>query len=246
MDADLAVQSFCFRGFKDNDEVARLVRECGFARIELCAVHADFSDESAFDDIVGAYTDGGVQIVSIGVERLGTDETEVRKRFEFLRRAGASFMSVDFSIGEAPQAYRVAEKLADEYDVQLGIHNHGGLHWLSCPAVLEHAFSQTSPRIGLSLDTAWALHSHADPVEMIGRFSDRVFLLHLKDFVFDRAGRPEDVICGLGNLDLDALTGALKEIDFSGPAIVEYEADVDNPVPALQKCLAEFKKYWPS
>ncbi len=238
-----AVQSFCYRNFKDNAKVAELVRECGSTQIELCGVHVDFSDEKSFDSVIETYADAGVKIVSIGVERLSTDKDEARKRFEFLKKAGAAYMSVDFGIKETPAACAVAAELAREYDVRLGIHNHGGLHWLGSPAVLENVFSQTSSRIGLSLDTAWALHSHADPVKMARQFAERLYMLHIKDFIFDRAGNPEDVVCGRGNLDLDELGKALEEIRFDGPAIIEYEGDVENPVPALKECVAELNKH---
>ncbi len=244
MTQDFAIQSYCFRNFKDHSVVAGFVRECGCTQIELCAAHVDFSDVSCFDRVIGTYEESGVHIVSIGVEKLGTDVEEARKRFEFVRKAGASFMSVDFNIREVPEAYGIAEKLAEEYDIRLGIHNHGGLHWLGSPSVLEHAFEQTGGRIGLSLDTAWALHSHADPVKMVQQFSERLYLLHLKDFVFDPSGSPEDVVCGSGNLDLDAMVDALKGIDFAGPAIIEYEGDVEEPVPALKKCVNKLREHW--
>jgi hypothetical protein len=34
----------------------------------------------------------------------------------------------------------------------------------------------------------------------------------------------------------------LKQVNFSGPLVIEYEGDVENPVPALKECAAELKK----
>ncbi len=237
MKSDVAIQSYCFRNFKDNSQVAQMVRECGCSKIELCGVHVDFSDESCFGEVIETYEKAGVQIVSIGVEKIGKSEVEARKRFEFVRKAGASHMSVDFAISEVPDSYRIAEKLADEYDINLGIHNHGGLHWLGSPAMLENVFGQTTGRIGLSLDTAWALHSHADPVQMAGEFSQRLYLIHLKDFLFDSAGNHRDVVVGRGNLDLESLMAVLRKVDFRGPVVIEYEGDAEDPVPALKECV---------
>lgn len=152
--SNLGVQSFCFRGFKDNAKVVALVKECGLSKIELCSVHADFSDESTFDDVIGTYAAAGVDIASIGVQHLSADEAAERKFFEFARKAGAPTMAVTFAIDATPEAYRVAEKLADEYDIYLAIHNHGGRDWLGSSAMLQQVMSQTSPRIGLCLDTA--------------------------------------------------------------------------------------------
>lgn len=234
---ELGVQSFTFRHFKDNREVARLVKQCGLNAIELCSIHADFSDESAFDKVVSLFIEEGVRIVSIGVQGMANDERVERRYFEFVRKAGARVMSVNFSLSTVPDCFRTAEKLADEYDIKLAIHNHGGRHWLGCADTLRHVFSKTSERIGLCLDTAWALDSRESPVAMVEEFSDRLYALHIKDFVFERSGHPVDVVVGTGNLDLKALVEALKEIDFNGCAVLEYEGDVENPVPAVTKCV---------
>jgi sugar phosphate isomerase/epimerase len=115
----------------------------------------------------------------------------------------------------------------------VGIHNHGGPHWLGCARTLQWVFDQTSERIGLCLDTAWALDSREDPVAMAERFGSRLHGVHIKDFVFDRARQPEDVIVGTGNLDLPGLLKTMDAVGFSGAVVLEYEGDVENPVPAL-------------
>ncbi|MCM8769644.1 MAG: sugar phosphate isomerase/epimerase, partial [Candidatus Omnitrophica bacterium] len=176
-----------------------------------------------------------IRIVSIGVCSLSNREPEERNLFEFLRQAGAQLMSVSFDINTMPDCFRTAEKLAEEYGVKLAIHNHGGRHWLGCSQTLDYVFKNTSERIGLCLDTAWALDSGEDPVAMVEKFSQRLFALHIKDFVFDRAGRPQDVVAGQGNLDLRKLFQSLKNIGFSGESIIEYEGDVENPVPAIRE-----------
>ena len=239
---ELGVQSYCFRGFKENERVAELVRECGLSNIELCGVHADFADESGFGRIIETYTSRGVKIISIGVQRFSADEAAERKYFEFAARAGAKVISADFAVDSVPASFRTAEKLADEYDISLAIHNHGGRHWLGPAAMLRQVFASTSARIGLCLDTAWALDSGEDPVAMAETFADRLYGLHFKDFVFDRARKPEDVVVGQGNLALAQLMRALESNGFEGAAVLEYEADVSNPVPALQACVAAIGK----
>jgi sugar phosphate isomerase/epimerase len=234
---ELAVQSYCFRHFKDNAVCADMVRQCGLARIELCGVHVNFADAAACDRAIDAYKKAGVRVVSIGVSSLKGDEAAERPLFEFLKKAGARHMSVDFAVASVPESYRVAERLAEAYGVRLGIHNHGGRHWLGPAAMLAQVFATTSDRIGLCLDTAWALDSGEDPVAMAERFAPRLTALHLKDFVFDKARKPTDVVVGTGNLDLAKLRATLQKIDFSGLAILEYEGDVEDPVPAVSACV---------
>ena len=40
-----------------------------------------------------------------------------------------------------------------------------------------------------------------------------------------------------GNLDLPGLVQMLKQIRFGGPTVIEFEGDVENPVPALKACV---------
>jgi sugar phosphate isomerase/epimerase len=59
----------------------------------------------------------------------------------------------------------------------------------------------------------------------------------VKDFTFDRAGAPHDVVVGTGNLDLKGLLRLLVKRGWSGNCTIEYEGDVENPVPALSSCV---------
>lgn len=240
--AELGVQSYCFRGFKTNQEVIACIKACGLSAVELCGVHADFNHESAFGRIVSQYKEGGVRIVSIGVQEFADDEKKETSFFEFARRAGAGFMSVDFVLDRMPACFRTAEKLAEKYDIRLAIHNHGGQHWLGSEAMLDYVFKMTSPRIGLCLDTAWALQSQKDPIELAERFGNRLYGLHIKDFIFDRAGKHQDVIVGTGNLMLCRLSEVLNKINFQGYTVLEYEGDVNNPVPAIKQCVEQVRK----
>ena len=234
----LAVQSYCFRGFKANEQVIEQVKKIGLSRIELCGVHVNFTDEKSFDSVLALYAKGGVKIVSIGVQGFKNDVANETKFFEFAKRAGAKLISCSFDINSVPACYRTAEKLADKYDINLGIHNHGGRHWLGAPDVLAHVFANTSKRIGLCLDTAWMLDSGGDPVAVAEKFADRLYGVHIKDFVFDRARKPEDVVVGTGNLNLAKLAAVMKEKAPAGCCpILEYEGDVNNPGPALRKCV---------
>lgn len=233
----LGVQSYCFRGFADNADVAAKVRAIGLSKIELCVRHADFAVPASYSGVLGAYGAHGVSIVSIGVNGISGDEAKDRNLFEFCKAAGCRHMSVDFAPDALPARLRAAEKLSEEYGVVCGIHVHGGRHWLGSSQALRWVFSQCSKRIGLCLDTAWAMDAGEDPLKMIREFADRLHLLHLKDFVFDRARRPQDVVVGTGNLDLPALQTALREAGFQGLAILEYEGDVNDPVPALKECV---------
>lgn len=240
--ADFGVQSYCFREFKDNVHVAASVKEIGLSRIEVCAVHADFNDPSTFAVSIAPYADAGVEIVSLGVQTFQGDEATERKWFECAQQAGAKFISAHFRVESFMQAIPIAMKLAAEFDIRLAIHCHGGYQFGGSLDVLNHLLEISDERIGICLDTAWCLQSGGNPVQWVEKFADRLYGVHYKDFEFDKQGKWKDVIVGAGALDLPALCDALTAVNFAGYAVLEYEADAVNPVPALKQCVESFKK----
>jgi sugar phosphate isomerase/epimerase len=92
------------------------------------------------------------------------------------------------------------------------------------------------------MDTAWALDAKQDPVKWAEKYAARLYAVHIKDFVFDRARQSTDVVVGTGNLKLAELIKTLKSKGFQGEWILEYEGDVENPIPALQKCVEAIRQ----
>lgn len=249
--SQLGVQSWCFREFHGADKLVDLTRQCGLASIELCGVHAEFGNPATHEETISAFQAKDIAISSviaisgIGVECFSGNKADEEKLFQFARKAGAMTISANFDIETVPGAYRVAEELSERYGVRVAIHNHGGSHWLGSATALQHVFSHTSDRIGLCLDTAWALDAREDPVAVAEKFQDRLYSVHIKDFVFDRSGKPEDVVAGTGNLDLPRLLRVLDSMDFAGPLVIEYEGDAADPVPALSKSVQAVQKNMP-
>lgn len=239
---DLGVQSWCYRNWKDLPGFLTQLKNSGVTATEICGVQIDFSKPEGFAAAIKTCKDAGVRILSIGVQGVGSDPAKEENYFKFCQQAGAKFMSISFAPTAMWDGLRATEKLADKYDVKLGIHNHGGYDWLGNTTILDYVFKNTSPRIGLCLDTAWALDAKQNPIEMAEKFKDRLYGVHIKDFIFDRARNSEDVVVGTGNLDLPKLAATLKKNNFNGYTVLEYEGDVNNPVPAISKCVAEWKK----
>lgn len=242
---DFGVQSYCFRNFKDNQEVAQLVKKIGVSSIELCGVHANFEDPTGFRDIVKIYRDAGVDIVSIGVQTF-SGEAKERKWFECAAAAGARHISAHFRIDSFQTAVPATAKLAEEYGMRIGIHCHGGYMFGGSPDVIRHLLDLGGERIGVNIDTAWCMQigpHHGKPSQWVReRFAGRVYGVHYKDFVFDRNGQWNDVVVGTGNLDLPDFVKALEETGFDGMAVIEYEANPENPVPALTECVRKMRE----
>jgi sugar phosphate isomerase/epimerase len=237
MKQPIAIQSWCFRHFKPLPEFFAQLKAVGVTATEVCGVHASFGDPASAAATLAQFNQAGVKIVAIGVEYLTGDYAADKPRFEWCKAAGVKNMSISFKPEAMFDGIKTIEKLADEFDLQLGIHNHGGYDWLGNPTILKHVFDRTTHRIGLHLDTAWAIDAKQNPVEMAEKFIDRLVGVHIKDFVYDRLRNPSDVIIGTGILDLPKFTGVLNGAHFAGPLVIEYEGDVENPVPALAECV---------
>jgi sugar phosphate isomerase/epimerase len=240
---DFGVQSYCFRHFKQNTEVAKLVKKIGVNKIEVCAVHADFNDLPDWKKIVKIYQDAGVGIVSIGVQTFVGADSE-RSWFECAREAGAKHISAHFRVDSYSTAIPKTVELCEEYGIKVGIHCHGGYMFGGSPDVLSHLLEIGAPHIGVCIDTAWCMQigpHQGNPVKWVEKFGERVYGVHYKDFTFDRNGQWNDVVVGTGNLDLPAFVSALEANNFSGMAVIEYEADVENPVPALTECVNKMR-----
>ncbi len=236
---DFGVQSYCFREFKNNAEVAAKIREIGLDQVELCGIHADFHNPAAFGEVVKTYLDAGVAIVAFGVETFVGNEKE-RDVFECAAIAGARHISAHFKVDSFPQAIRQTQKLSDEFGVRVGIHCHGGWSFGGQPDVLDYLIKLGSPQVGLCLDTAWCLQIGpymGKPVEWAKRYAGHIYGVHYKDFVFGPDAQWIDTVVGEGNLDLPAFIRALDGNGFDGTAVIEYEGDARNPVPALKKCV---------
>lgn len=230
----LGIQSWCFRGFDDLNKVIELLKECDVNKVELSGVHFDPVKAPAdSESVVKKFSDSGLQITSFGVQPFNADEAAARKAFDFAKTAGFSAIGADLS----GDGLKVVEKLCKEYNKRIAIHNHGRNHQFGSVTALKKLFAESSPNIGLCLDTAWALDAGEDPIEMAAVFKDRLYGVHIKDFVFDSQNKPRDVVVGTGGLNMDKLAEFLVANGFDGFLTLEYEGDVDNPVPALKKCV---------
>jgi sugar phosphate isomerase/epimerase len=238
----IAIQSWCYREFKTLPQLIEQLKATGVTATELCGIHADFAKADTYPTVIETFKNAGIQIVCIGVEYLSGETAKDEPRFQFCKAAGIRNMSISFQPGAMFDGLQNIDKLAEKYDLTLGIHNHGGYDWLGNPTILGYLFGKVSKRIGLHLDTAWALDAKQNPVEMAEKFGDRLQGVHLKDFTFDRAREPSDVIIGTGNLNLPKFVGVLKKLNFNGPLVIEYEGDEKNPVPALKDCVAALRK----
>ena len=231
----LGIQSYCFRKFQPISRLIDCLRQVGLKYVEIWPGHLDLNAGSdAVRQGLDAVRQAGIKIDSFGTVRFGNDEAAVRQVLDFCRLAGLrSFTCADV----ADEAVAMVDRLCDEYDLNLAIHNHGRKHSLGRYEAMQRLFSRTSKRFGVCLDTAWALDAGEDPLAALDLFGERLYGVHLKDFVFDASGKPKDVILGQGGLDMPAFMAKLNAMNYAGYLSIEYEGNPDDPMAEVGQCV---------
>ena len=131
---------------------------------------------------------------------------------------------------------------ADHWGIRVGLHNHLG-SLVESQEQLE-TFLARCPTCGLILDTAHLAAADGDPVEIVGKYGDRLVAIHLKDWLvtnpdigLDRwPQRGRFCELGAGNIGLDnaAVMKALVKVGYDGWVHVEHDTHLQDPIKDLE------------
>ena len=230
----LGTQSYSFRNFDTLGAITE-AKKIGLTNIEFCAAHFPCdANDPGLEAVKAIIKEQGVNVLCYGVEEFGADEAKNRAKFDFAKALGIKIITAN------PEAnsFDNLDKLTEEYDIKIAIHNHGpGARYDGVQMTLD-AIKDHSKLIGACVDTGHVIRSGEKPHEVIAALGDRVHSLHLKDWVTGG----EEKILGEGDIKLVEVVKALKAIKFKGPLMVEYENSPDNPGPDMAIGLANFQK----
>jgi sugar phosphate isomerase/epimerase len=230
----LGIQSYSLRAYPV-DEALRHIHEFGLHSVEFTDAH--FSLKSSPEQIEAMKKQCGelqIKILGHGVNGFSNDHEANRELFEFAKQAGIRNLSAD----PAPDAFDSLDKLVDEYDIRIAIHNHGpGARYDKIADVLK-AVKDRHKNIGACADLGHYIRSAEDPVKAITLFEGRLFGIHLKDFAEPRGDAPGTIL-GKGQLDVEGVFKALKKVKFppDGCLSLEYEEHHENPLADIRECL---------
>lgn len=238
---DVGVQSWSFRESKTLPELIAQLKAVGVTKTELCGVHCNFDDAAAHQPVVDQLKAAGIQVVSIGVQTFTGDTKKERQWFEFAKKAGAKHISAHFQVGTFREAVASTRALCEAYGIRVGIHCHGGYMFGGSLDIINHLIELGQGQIGINIDTAWCMQAHGNPIDWVKKLTGKVYGVHYKDFVFDRAGQWSETVAGEGNLDLPGFVKALDDAAFDGMAVIEYEGDPKNPVPPIAKAVQKIR-----
>lgn len=163
----------------------------------------------------------GVKMVHFGV--CGFDQG--RDRFRAVFDLAAEF-GVEAIPTEPPEdAFDALEKLADEYRIDLAIHNHpefqkGSRYWN--PDIVLKICSGRSKRIGACADTGHWARTGLNPIECLRKLEGRLLAVHLKDV--DKLERKGHCVpYGTGVCDVKGMLAEFHRQGAKPAFVVEHE-----------------------
>ena len=232
----MGIQSYTLRNFPIDRALEIIHNDLGLHYVELFNAHfpLDSSDDQikAMKDKTAA---AGIAMTAHGVNGFSKDHEANRRWFVFAKKAGIRNISAD----PTEDSFDSLDKLVEEYDVRIAIHNHGpGARYDKVADVLK-AIKGHNPKIGACADLGHYIRSGEDPVHVINLLEGRLYGVHLKDFAEQKANT-QGVILGKGHLDCEGVFKALKKVNFpaDGALSLEYEENPANPIADVQACLA--------
>ncbi len=227
----MGLQSYSLRNFTFAEALDKIA-ELGLKHVELYPGHLDHNKVSSAElaDAKKLMADKGITPDAYGVVGFTNDEAAARKVFEFAKALGLRAISADPS----ENSFDMLDKLVEEYEIPIAIHNHGPKHHWGKPEVILAAVKDHNKRIGLCADTGHFLRADVDPIEAIRLLKGRVYGIHVKDFVSES----EEVIAGDGKLDMPGLFKELAAQQFDGACSVEYELNPEDPMEGIRQGLS--------
>ena len=155
--------------------------------------------------------------------------------------------------------HRVADIARDHFGLQLVFHPHAETH-VEYEDQIERLLADTDPeRVFLCFDTGHHAYRGGDPVAFMKKHHERIPYLHLKSVrpeMIEKVAKENipfaiavgnDMFCepSEGAVDFIAFRDVLREIDYSGYAMVEqdmYPALFDKPLPIAKRTRAYLRE----
>lgn len=230
----IGVQSFTYRTF-DVDEMCVELAGTNVSAVELCHEHVTpDSDGETIDATLETLEEAGLSVCGYGVTSFerGADRSTIRETLAFVDRLGADYCSLEFPPDDEGVRRRLLS-VAGDLELDLAIHNHGpDATYATVEDVLAVLDATPDERLGACVDTGHFLRAGQSPADVVPALGDRVTALHLKDFAADGT----ETVPGKGQLDVSELLELLDaETDLVQPLVIEYEADPDDPTPAVRE-----------
>jgi sugar phosphate isomerase/epimerase len=233
----LGMCSYTFRNF-DRAQLIGFLKQLDISTINLKDAKDHLPSTSAADEqkALDDYKAAGITPTAVGTVYFPKDEdADIREKFEYAKRAG---VKVIVAGDPAPQVLPRIERFVKEYDIAIGVHNHGPEDkiWKSPLDVLK-AVQGMDVRMGCCIDLGHTMRAGVDPVEAIRAAGPRLHDVHMKDLA-KRNVKESQVAVGRGVMPVREIFAELAKMGYPGYVDLEYEIHGDDPMPGVIESIA--------
>src|SRR3954447_2952403 len=231
-DIKLGVASYSFRKF-DRNQAIQMLKELGTPYLNVKDFHLKLdSSPEEIDAAKKEFADAGIVLVGCGnVSFQKNDETDIRSKFEYAKRAGFPLIVCAPTAETLPKL----EKYVKEYNIKIAVHNHGpeDKHFPTPQSVLK-AVKNLDRRCGLCMDVGHTSRTGVNIVESMVEAGPRLLDMHTKD-LSDPMVKESQVPVGEGKLPIKQIFAQLIKMKYKGCVNLEYEIHDTDPLPGMKK-----------
>lgn len=216
------------------DTTIQNIRRVGVAYASIKESHLPLKSTAEQRKAVAQkFRDAGITLLSCGVVNMTDNEADIRNAFEYARDAGIPTIVCK----PTRQSLSLLDKLVQEFDIRLAIHNHGPEDkvWPS-PLDAWDAIQSFDKRIGVCIDVGHTARCGVDPADAIRKCASRLYDLHFKD-ISAKEGKSRPVEVGRGVLDTRKMLDALIAIKYPYHVGLEYEKDMNDPLAGVAESI---------
>jgi inosose dehydratase len=219
------------------EQTIEMMKRIGVTLISLKDFHMPMnSTQEQITDVIDKFKNAGINVYTVGVVYMKTKEA-VDQAFEYARMAGVKMI-----VG-APnyELLPYVEKKVKTYDFRVAIHNHGPDNPLypNATDIWNHV-KDLDNRIGICLDIGHTTRDGHDPARDLLRYKSRIFDMHVKDV--DKAAKEGNTIeMGRGIINIPEIVETLRKINYTGCCSLEFEKDMDDPLPGIAESIGYFR-----
>lgn len=223
---ELGAQAYSFNRYTFTEAVAK-IDSCNLRYVEAFpgqriggglkgSISPDM-DKATRDAVLDMLKAKNVKLVAFGVTG-ANDEAGWIKLFDFCKYMGIATITAEPNEKDLP----MLSKLADQYQINIAIHNHPKPSHYWNPDILLNAIKGQSKRIGACADIGHWTRSYLDPIECLKKLDGHVLHLHMKD-LNQQGEQGHDVHWGEGVSNTAGVIAELKRQHFKGALSAEYE-----------------------
>ena len=177
---------------KDMDATLKAVKEMGYDYVEFAGYFGKSAEE--VKAILDKY---GLEAVSVH-QAIGLFEEEGQKAVDYIKTLGVKYCAIPwYNVDEfisnwdaTMDKFKNVSKLLGDNDIKLMYHNHDfEFNKINGEYILDRLYATLPEGVIMpQLDTCWVHYAGVNPSEYIRKYSGRIEVLHLKDFVCEKLG----------------------------------------------------------